>query len=147
VIVVTDPTPPPVKKVLDVTKVAGAAILNLDGSFDITFTIKAFNLTNNFIDSVLLKDDLTKVFNNINGISVVSVITSGGLIRNPSYDGVINTDLVTINSTINPNGVDSVLLRIKVSSSISGNFQNIVIGTVPTLNGILTTLSTDSTRI
>jgi gliding motility-associated-like protein len=152
VIVVTDPTPPPVTppvitKVLDVTKVAGSAILNLDGTFDLTFTIKAFNLTNNFIDSVLLKDDLTQVFNNTNGISVVSVTTSGGLIRNPFYNGVSNTDLVTINSSINPSGIDSVLLRIKVPSSISGNFQNTVVGSVPTENGILTTLSTDPTRI
>jgi gliding motility-associated-like protein len=149
VIVVTDPTPPvpPVTKVLDVTKVAGSAILNLDGSYDITFTIKALNLTNTFIDSVLLKDDLTQVFNNTNGISVVSVITSGGLIRNPNYDGIINTDLVTINSSIAPIGIDSVLLRIKVPSSISGNFQNTVVGTVPTANGLFTSLSTDPTRI
>jgi gliding motility-associated-like protein len=147
VIVATDPTPPPVTKVLDVTKVAGSAILNLDGTFDLTFTIKAYNLTKKFIDSVLLKDDLTKVFNNTNGIKVVSVISSGGLIRNSNYDGIVNTDLVTIASSLDSSKVDSVLLRINVPSTISGNFQNTVIGLVPTANGILTTLSTDPTRI
>ena len=147
VIVATDPTPPPVTKVLDVTKVAGSAILNLDGTFDLTFTIKAYNLTRNFIDSVLLKDDLTKVFDNTNGIKVVSVISSGGLIRNSNYDGIVNTDLVTIASSLDSSKVDSVLLRINVPSTISGNFQNTVIGLVPTANGILTTLSTDPTRI
>jgi gliding motility-associated-like protein len=147
VIVVTDPTPPPITKVLDVTKVAGSAILNLDGTFDLTFTIKAYNLTKNFIDSVLLKDDLTKVFDNTNGIKVVSVSTSGNLIRNSNYDGIINTDLVTISSSLDSSKVDSVLLRINVPSTISGNFQNTVIGSVPTANGILTTLSTDPTRI
>jgi gliding motility-associated-like protein len=147
VIVVTDPTPPPVTKVLDVTKVAGSATLNLDGTFDLTFTIKAYNLTKNFIDSILLKDDLTKVFNNTNGIKVVSVSTSGNLIRNANYDGVINTDLVTISSSLDSSKMDSVMLRINVPSTISGNFQNTVIGSVPTVNGILTTISTDPTRI
>jgi gliding motility-associated-like protein len=147
VIVVTDPTPPPVTKVLDVTKVAGSATLNLDGTFDLTFTIKAYNLTKNFIDSILLKDDLTKVFNNTNGIKVVSVSTSGNLIRNANYDGVINTDLVTIASSLDSSKMDSVMLRINVPSTISGNFQNTVIGSVPTVNGILTTISTDPTRI
>jgi gliding motility-associated-like protein len=133
--------------VLDVTKVAGSAILNLDGTFDLTFTIKAYNLTKNFIDSVLLKDDLTKVFDNTNGIKVVSVTSSGGLIRNSNYDGIINTDLVTISSTLDSSKVDSVLLRINVPSTISGNFQNTVVGSVPTVNGVITTLSTDPTRI
>ena len=141
------PVNPPITKVLDVTKVAGSAVLNLNGSFDITFTIKAFNLTNNFIDSVLLKDDLTQVFNNPNDISVVSVTTSGGLVRNPNYNGISNTDLVTINSSIVSSGIDSVLLRINVPSSISGNFQNTVVGSVSTPNGFVTTLSTDPTRI
>jgi gliding motility-associated-like protein len=147
VIVVTDPTPPPVTKVLDVTKVAGSATLNLDGTFDLTFTIKAINLSKIFIDSVLLKDDLTKVFDNTNGIKVVSVTSSGGLVRNSNYDGIINTDLVTISSSLDSSKVDSVLLRINVPSTISGNFQNTVLGSVPTVNGIITTLSTDPTRI
>jgi gliding motility-associated-like protein len=147
VIVVTDPTPPPVTKVLDVTKVASSATLNLDGTFDLSFTIKAYNLTKNFIDSILLKDDLTKVFNNTNGIKVVSVSTSGNLMRNANYDGVINTDLVTISSSLDSSKMDSVMLRINVPSTISGNFQNTVIGSVPTTNGIITTLSTDPTRV
>jgi gliding motility-associated-like protein len=139
--------PPIITKILDVTKVAGSAVLNLDGTFDLTFTIKAYNLTNNFIDSVLLKDDLTKVFDNTNGIKVVSVATSGGLVRNANYDGISNTDLVTISSSLDSSKVDSVLLRINVPSTISGNFQNTVIGSTPTVNGLLTTLSTDPTRI
>ena len=120
---------------------------NADKTFDLTFTIKAINLTKIFIDSVLLKDDLTKVFDNTNGIKIISVTSSGGLIRNSNYDGIINTDLVTISSSLDSSKVDSVLLRINVPSTISGNFQNTVIGLVPTANGILTTLSTDPTRI
>ena len=139
--------PPLVTKVLDVTKVAGSAILNLDGTFDLTFTIKAYNLTKNFIDSVLLKDDLTKVFDNTTGIKVVSITSSGGLIKNSNYDGISNTDLLTIASSLDSSKVDSVLLRINIPSTISGNFQNTVIGSVPTSNGILTVVSTDPTRI
>jgi gliding motility-associated-like protein len=134
-------------KILDITKVAGSAVMNLDASFDISFVIKVQNLSKEFIDSVVLKDDLTKVFTDTKGIKVVSITTSGGLVRNASYDGILNTDLVTISSTIGANKTDSVILRINVANNASGNFLNTAVVTAPTSYGTITSISTDPTRI
>ena len=131
--------------ILDVTKVAGSVIMNLDASFDVSFTIKVKNLSSQFIDSVLLKDDLSKVFTDTRGVKVVSVTTSGGLVRNANYDGISNIDLLSISSVLDPNKVDSVILRVNVSNNTSGTFQNTAIASAPTIYGISTSVSTDPT--
>ena len=136
-----------IPKILDVTKVAGSVVMNLDASFDVSFTIKIQNLSKEFIDSVLLKDDLTKVFSDTRGIKVVSVATSGGLVRNPSYDGISNTDLLAITSSLDVNKIDSVVLRINVFNNSSGTFQNTAIATAPTRYGLVSSISTDPTQL
>ena len=136
-----------VPKILEVTKVAGSVIMNLDASFDVSFTIKVENLSREFIDSVLLKDDLTKVFSDTRGVKVVSLTTSGGLQKNANYDGVTNTDLVTIASTLDVNKVDSVILRINVANNTSGTFQNSAVASAPTIFGMINSISTDPTRV
>jgi gliding motility-associated-like protein len=134
-------------KILEVTKIANAVKMNLDGSFNISFVLKVQNLTKDFIDSVLLKDDLTKVFNDTRGITISSVDVSGTLIKNNRYDGVNNIDLLSIQSALDPGHLDSVVLKINVPSSISGNFANTAIASAPTNYGLITTNSTDPTRI
>ena len=136
-----------IPKILEITKVAGSAIMNLDASFDVSFTIKVQNLSKEFIDSVLLKDDLTKVFSDTRNIKVVSVTTSGGLVKNNGYDGISNTDLVTISSSIDINKTDSVILRINVANNTSGNFLNNVIASAPTSYGLVSYVSTDPTKM
>jgi gliding motility-associated-like protein len=121
--------------------------MNVDGSFNIDFVIKVKNLTNNYIDSILVKDDLTKVFANTNGISVVSILVSGKLINNNSYNGNLNTDLLLIQSALDPNKEDSILLTINVASSQSGNFANTAILNAPTNYGMVNLSSTDPTFI
>jgi gliding motility-associated-like protein len=136
-----------VPKILDVTKIAGTAVMNLDASFDVSFTIKVQNLSKEFLDSVLLKDDLTKVFSDTRGIKVVSVTATGGLVRNIGYDGISNTDLVTITSTLDVNKIDSVILRINVANNTSGNFLNNAVASAPTSYGLVSYVSTDPTRM
>ena len=136
-----------VPKILEVTKIAGTAVMNLDASFDVSFTIKVQNLSKEFLDSVLIKDDLTKVFSDTRGIKVVSVITTGGLVRNIGYDGISNTDLVTIASTLDVNKIDSVILRINVANNTSGNFLNNAVASAPTSYGLVSYVSTDPTRM
>jgi gliding motility-associated-like protein len=136
-----------IPQIFEITKVAGSAIMNLDASFDVSFTIKVQNLSNEFLDSVLIKDDLTKVFTDTKGIKVLSVTTSGRLVRNIGYDGISNTDLVTIASTLDVNKIDSVILRINVANNTSGNFLNNAIVSAPTSYGLVSYVSTDPTRM
>jgi hypothetical protein len=136
-----------IPKILEVTKSANSAVLNLDATYDISFVIKTQNLTKEFIDSVLIKDDLTKVFSDTRGIKVVSVITSGGLVRNANYDGISNVDLVTLASSLEANKTDSVILRINISNNTSGNFANTAFSTAPTSYGLINVASTDPTKM
>jgi gliding motility-associated-like protein len=134
-------------KILEVTKIANSAKMNLDGSFNIGFVIKVQNLTAEYIDSVLLKDDLTKVFNDTRGVKVSSVEVSGKLVKNTAYNGVNNIDLLSIQSALDPQKEDSVILNINVASSVSGNFANTAVATAPTSYGVISISSTDPTRI
>ena len=130
-------------KVLDIIKVANSAKMNLDGSFNIDFTIKVKNLTADFIDSVLVKDDLTKVFKDTRGVSVVSVTVSGKLIKNNNYNGISNTDLLLIQSALDAKKEDSIILTVNVQSNQSGNFANTAIISAPTNFGMVNLSSTD----
>jgi gliding motility-associated-like protein len=134
-------------KILDIIKVANSAKMNLDGSFNIDFTIKVKNLTPEYIDSILVKDDLTKVFKDTRGVSVVSVIVSGKLIKNNSYDGISNTDLLFIQSALDAKKEDSIILTINVQSNQSGNFVNTAVVTAPTSFGMINLSSTDPTMV
>ena len=134
-------------KILEVTKIANSAKMNLDGSFNISFVLKIQNLTKDYIDSVLLKDDLSKVFTNTTGVKVSSVVVSGKLVKNNSYDGVQNIDLLSVQSALDPQKEDSVILNINVASSVSGNFLNTAIATAPTAYGLVSTISTDPTKL
>ena len=136
-----------IPKIFEITKVAGSAIMNLDASFDVSFTIKVQNLSKEYIDSVILKDDLTKVFTDTKGIRVISVTTSGGLVRNIGYDGISNIDLITLASTLDVNKTDSVILRINVANNTTGNFLNNAVVSAPTSYGLVSYISTDPTRM
>jgi gliding motility-associated-like protein len=130
-------------KVLDIIKVANSVKMNLDGSFNIEFAIKVKNLTADFIDSVLVKDDLTKVFTDTRGVSIVSVVVSGKFIKNNSYNGISNTDLLLIQSALDAKKEDSIILTVNVQSNQSGNFVNTAIVTAPTNYGMVNLSSTD----
>lgn len=111
--------------VLEISKTSRAVKSNPDGSFLVTFAMKATNKTDVLLDSVTIKDNLAKTFNAFSGITVYSLETFGGLIKNSAYDGISNIDLVSSQSKINPKTTDSLILKVLVASTnISGSFLN-----------------------
>jgi gliding motility-associated-like protein len=134
-------------KFLEITKTASTAKMNLDGSFNIDFTIKVQNLIAEYIDSVLVKDDLTKVFPNTNGVTVVSLVPSGKLIRNSNYNGITNIDLLSLSSALDPFKTDSIILTLNIANELSGNFANTAIANAPTSYGLVNLNSTDPAKI
>ncbi|MFM1929730.1 MAG: hypothetical protein RL387_1058 [Bacteroidota bacterium] len=114
--------------VMEVTKTARAVQTNPDGSVLLTFVLKAANRTNALMDSVSIKDDLTQTFNTSSGFSVASLDVYGGLIKNSAYDGVSSVDLVTNQSKIAANSMDSAILKVLVASpNIFGSLTNTAI--------------------
>jgi gliding motility-associated-like protein len=112
--------------ILDITKQVTGITMNPDGSYLIGFVIRVQNKTNTSIDSVYIKDDLTSTFKTNKGFDIANLTASGGLVKNISYDGFVNIDLVTKASILAANKIDSINLTILIhSADINGDYVNI----------------------
>ena len=72
---------------------------------------------------------------------------SGKLIKNTNYDGILNTDLLSIQSALDVKKEDSIILTIHVDNNLSGIFANTAVVTAPTSFGNVKLNSTDPTVI
>jgi gliding motility-associated-like protein len=112
--------------IMDISKSATSVKLNPDGSSLVTFVMKATNKTDASLDSVYIKDDLSKTFNTTKGITVYSLDVFGGLVKNYGYDGIANIDLVSAASKIASKKTDSLILKVLIESpDVNGNLINI----------------------
>jgi len=112
--------------VLDISKQVTGISMNPDGSYLINFVIKAQNKTIYKIDSVFIKDDLATTFKTNKGFDIVNMTVSGALVKNNSYNGYTNIDLVTNASVLAANKMDSVNLTLLIhSADINGKYENI----------------------
>ena len=116
--------PPPYS--IDISKHVDTIKLLSDGKYLVRFKIKATNKMNVKLDSIQLRDDLSKIFPG--GIRVLSVFATGNLIQNHLYDGISVIDLVTPESSLSANSSDSILLSIIINGTVPpGTYQNSVI--------------------
>ncbi len=130
--------------VLEITKLAKSVKLNPDGTILATFVMNATNKTDAVLDSVSIKDDLTRTFNVSSGIVVSSLDVYGGLVKNTGYDGIANIDLVTSASKVAAQKTDSVVLKVLIESTdVSGNLTNIATLAGKSKYGKLSVLSND----
>ncbi|MEA3424918.1 MAG: Ig-like domain-containing protein [Bacteroidota bacterium] len=114
--------------VMEVTKRFESIKLQPDGSFLAVFKIKTTNLMNVKMDSVQVKDDLSKVFTSASDYSIVNVQATGTLVANALYNGSGVIDLLTLQSSLAANKSDSITLSIKINASAtSGNYNNVAI--------------------
>jgi gliding motility-associated-like protein len=111
--------------VMEVTKTVRSVQSNPDGSVLLTFVLKASNKTNAVMDSVSVVDDLTQTFKVSSGFTVAALDVYGGLVKNSTYDGISNINLVTNQSKIAANSMDSAILKVLVASpDIFGSLTN-----------------------
>jgi gliding motility-associated-like protein len=111
--------------VMEVTKTVRSVQSNPDGSVLLTFVLKAANKTNAVMDSVSVIDDLTQTFKASSGYTVAALDVFGGLVKNSTYDGISNINLVTNQSKIAANSMDSAILKVLVASpDIFGSLTN-----------------------
>ncbi|MFN6245809.1 MAG: Ig-like domain-containing protein [Chitinophagaceae bacterium] len=130
--------------VVDIQKRTKLVKVNPDGSIRVEFLIKVINKTNEIIDSVQVKDDLTNTFNTSTGFKLIGFELSGALFKNNGYDGNTNIDLLTKFSKIGANKSDSILLSILIQSpDIHGNYANSAKLSASTQYGELNILSND----
>ena len=109
----------------DLIKSAKTIEYDLSGKFIIGFNIKVVNNTDRQIDSILVQDDLTKTFKRANGFKIYSISSSGTLLTNNLFDGVVNIDMLKPSSYLAAYSSDSIILKILIESeSIDGDFNN-----------------------
>ena len=132
-------------KVADLQKVlTKAPTLQADGSFITGFTIYTSNLRSELLDSVRIKDDLTKVFPATSQFEVLNIKASGQLIANQLYNGNTQTDLLNNVSKLTGLKTDSVELMLKViPNGFSGLLNNTAVQTARSPYGSFSTTSND----
>ena len=121
-------------------------LLQSDGSFLLSFSIQLNNLTNNSLDSMMVSDDLTRVFSSAMPFQIVDIKASGSLIANRLFDGNVNQDLLLPESKLAGNENDSILLIVKFfPNGYVGQLKNSSIMTTKSAYGIFSMTSNDPT--
>ena len=119
---------------IKVYKTVSAPVMEVDGSFNINITLKANNLTPASIDSLIIDDDLSKVFPIGSTFNILSVNTSGNLSVDNSYNGnsyihttvyasklaASSSDSVKILVNLKPNGFGGTLYN---TANVTGKGQ------------------------
>jgi len=116
-----------IDKVADLEKaLSKAPLLQADGSFLLSFTVHATNKRSELLDSVKIKDDLTKVFPLSTQYQVVGLKSSGKLISNSFYNGISQIELLANGSQLPALQKDSIEITLKVfSNGFSGTLNNV----------------------
>jgi gliding motility-associated-like protein len=132
-------------KAADVQKLLSKpAELQADGSFLVTFTIVSSNLRSELLDSVKIKDDLTKVFPIGVKFEVASLKASGKLIANELYIGVSQIELLSDGSQLPGLQKDSIQLVIRMyPNGFSGQLNNTAVQIAKSPYGTFTVTSND----
>ena len=130
--------------VMELTKTARSVKLNPDGTILVTFAMNAINKTDASIDNVSIKDDLSLTFNTTKGVTVSSLTTYGGLVKNSGYDGITNIELLDPTSKVAANKSDSLVLKVLLESpTVYGNLFNTATLTGNTKYGKVSVISND----
>jgi len=83
-----------VDPVIGLAKLAELIEFNTDATADIQFTFRVENLGNVDLTNVQVVDDLTAALPAPVAFSVTGISATGGLVANPAYDGVTDTNLL-----------------------------------------------------
>ncbi|MCA6493124.1 MAG: gliding motility-associated C-terminal domain-containing protein [Chitinophagaceae bacterium] len=115
-----------------------------DGSFIIKFTFLINNTSTVLLDSIRMRDDLTRVFPTGVVYDVISIRASGNLVANQQFNGSSNIHLLSDVSKMNPGARDSINLAIRmVPNGFFGTLKNSATLTAQTSFGALTITSND----
>jgi len=108
-IIVVQPLP-------EIVKRASKPVANNDGSFTWKYTISLYNDTPTPIDSVQVEDNLDDVFNAKNcTYTVTSLMASGRLVANGSYNGSTVIKTLLAGGTLAVNAHDSIQMEVRVN--------------------------------
>ena len=115
----------PDNETLLIFKTASKPVLATDGSFTYTYTITLRNARKEPLNSVQVKEDLTKTFVSPMAFSVQSVKLSSGLAAAAGFDGRSQINLLGSGITLAGFGKETIEITVKVlPNGYSGNVNN-----------------------
>ena len=134
-------------KVADLQKVLSKApVLQSDGTYILGFTFLSSNLRSELLDSVRIKDDLSKVFPATVDYQVTQIQASGKLKANTLFNGNSQTDLLSDVSQLGGLTKDSIQVTLRVSpNGFSGKLLNQAVLTANSPFGQFSVTSNDPT--
>jgi hypothetical protein len=115
-------------------RVSDGPINNGDGSYDVTFEIRAENFGDVDLGAIQVTEDLAFTFGNADGFNVVSV-ESEEFTVNTAYDGDNDINLLTGIDTLEAGNDGAIYLTVRVvpGDVLTGYLNNVVLtGTPPT---------------
>lgn len=100
----------------EITKTASKPVVNNDGTFTWKYTISIYNDTPVAIDSIQVEDNLDDVFKTKNcTYTVTSLLASGALTANGSYNGSSVIKTLTDGGKLAVNARDSIQMEVRVN--------------------------------
>ena len=131
-------------KIFELNKRVETVKLNTDGTFTIQFNFIVTNNTGQILNTLVINDDLTKVFNASIDYKVVSIENSGYLNKNPKYDGVNEINIVGNKIILLNNKQDSIFVKVLVKGiNVNGTYTNSANATITTSMGMFNATSND----
>ncbi|ADQ79234.1 hypothetical protein Palpr_1085 [Paludibacter propionicigenes WB4] len=102
----------------EISKTSSKPVFNHDGSYSWKYTISLYNDTQTKIDSIQVEDNLDDVFKDKNcTYSVTSLLASGKLTANGSYNGSTILKMLLPGASLDVNARDSIKMEVKVFPS------------------------------
>ncbi|NOT74996.1 MAG: gliding motility-associated C-terminal domain-containing protein [Cyclobacteriaceae bacterium] len=112
--------------VVGIAKSASVPLLNMNGSYDVTFTIVVENLGNTALSNIAVYDDIALVLPVATPFTLKSTIaTTGSLVANPSFNGSTIVNLLVGTSTLAIGGKETIKFTVNIPGPISaGPYYN-----------------------
>ena len=119
---------------LGLAKAVSIPTLNIGSSYDVLYKVVVKNYANTSLTNVVLTENLSATFPSPSSFSIVTSpsITSIGssLTINPSFDGLITTNMTSATSKLAANKSDTITFMVKITpNGFFGPFNNTIKGT------------------
>lgn len=135
-------------EVIHIQKKSSEAILQSNSTFNMSFEFVVTNLMNKQLDSVIITDNLLNSITAPSTFNVISLSSTGGLIKNSSFNGSTDFTLTTGQSSLKPLAVDTIRLNLNISPfGISGKLYNTAFANAKSPYGKVQVASTSTNPI
>lgn len=128
--------------VFGIAKAVSAAILQTNGTYNVTYKVVVKNNGSVPLNNVVLTENLSSTFPLPTTFSITSaptIITAGSsLTLDATFDGTLQTTMTNTLSVLNANSTDTILFSLNINpNGIFGPFNNTVFGFAQPIPGVV----------